>query len=506
MQDDHNFTISEVERAYCGQRTIPLPAISPLERFREMFAFRNERILFERKCSKTGKDIISCYRPETKFPVFEREVWLSDENNPLQYGRAYDFSRPFFEQFYDLACVVPREGKIGVNAENSPYVNLSMNVKNCYYTFGCLGDEDSMYAVKLYHSRDCVDCMYVTNCELCYECVNTHNSYDLRWSTHAFHCRESAFLYGCRNCSNCFGCVGLEHKQYCIWNVQYTKEEYEEKITTINTGKTDIIETFKQQLTTVVKETGYVYQSIISSEECSGAYIENSHNCHNSYFVRESDSLEHCFGAQKSKDSISIHTCIEGELNYRCIAIGLNSYNSQFCHTATNLVDSMYCAIVFHGEKMFGCIGIPRRASYCILNKQYSKEEYEELLPRVIAHMQSTNEWGKFFPMWMSDFPYIDTIAQEYFPLTEEEGKKLHVHWAQAKAMHQFTQTYVVPNDIVDVSDDICEAILVDTETQKPFRLQKKELEFYRNHQIPVPQESFETRHLRRSRELLAKL
>lgn len=129
MQDDQNFTISEAEQAYCGKRNIPLPEISPLERFREMFAFRNERILFERKCSKTDKDIISCYRPGTKFPVFEREVWLSDENNPLQYGRSYDFSRPFFEQFYDLACVVPREGKIGVNAENSPYVNLSMNVK-----------------------------------------------------------------------------------------------------------------------------------------------------------------------------------------------------------------------------------------------------------------------------------------------------------------------------------------------------------------------------------------
>jgi len=30
---------------------------------------------------------------------------------------------------------------------------------------------------------------------------------------------------------------------------------------------------------------------------------------------------------------------------------------------------------------------------YCILNKQYSKEEYEELVPKIIEHMQKTGEW-----------------------------------------------------------------------------------------------------------------
>jgi len=29
------------------------------------------------------------------------------------------------------------------------------------------------------------------------------------------------------NCKNCFGCTCLRGKEYCIFNKQYTREEYE---------------------------------------------------------------------------------------------------------------------------------------------------------------------------------------------------------------------------------------------------------------------------------------
>jgi hypothetical protein len=35
--------------------------------------------------------------------------------------------------------------------------------------------------------------------------------------------------------------------------------------------------------------------------------------------------------------------------------------------------------------------------------------------------MQSTGEWGEYFPIEVSPFGYNETVAQEYFPLTEEE-------------------------------------------------------------------------------------
>ncbi|MEK7583229.1 MAG: hypothetical protein AAB483_02395 [Patescibacteria group bacterium] len=35
------------------------------------------------------------------------------------------------------------------------------------------------------------------------------------------------YSYNCHGCQNLFGCVGLRGKQYCIFNKQYTKEEFE---------------------------------------------------------------------------------------------------------------------------------------------------------------------------------------------------------------------------------------------------------------------------------------
>jgi len=62
-------------------------------------------------------------------------------------------------------------------------------------------------------------------------------------------------------------------------------------------------------------------------------------------------------------------------------------------------------------------------AKYCILNKQYTKEEYEKLMPKIIEYMEKTEEWGEFFPASLSPFGYNETIAMEYFPLTREEVK-----------------------------------------------------------------------------------
>jgi hypothetical protein len=87
-----------------------------------------------------------------------------------------------------------------------------------------------------------------------------------------------------------------------------------------------------------------------------------------------------------------------------------------------------YSDLCIGNKHCFGCIGI-RQQRYCILNKQYTKEEYEALLPKVIAHMQSTGEWGQFFPIEMSLFGYNESVAFEYYPLTVKEVKQKQWNW-----------------------------------------------------------------------------
>jgi hypothetical protein len=58
-------------------------------------------------------------------------------------------------------------------------------------------------------NQDCVDC---GNCTDCIDC---------------FCCTDCAF---CINCTYCIGCVDWHNKQYCINNVQYTRDEYYAKV------------------------------------------------------------------------------------------------------------------------------------------------------------------------------------------------------------------------------------------------------------------------------------
>ena len=71
---------------------------------------------------------------------------------------------------------------------------------------------------------------------------------------------------------------------------------------------------------------------------------------------------------------------------------------------------------------LFGCVGVNSNKGYCVLNKQYAKEEYEELVPRIIEHMKKTGEWGKPLPPEVSPFGYNDTSAQDFFPTTREQA------------------------------------------------------------------------------------
>ena len=67
------------------------------------------------------KDIISIYRPEALFPVYEQNFWKSDRFDAMKYGRNFDFGRSFFEQYEELRQCVPHLAMVNSNSVNSEY-------------------------------------------------------------------------------------------------------------------------------------------------------------------------------------------------------------------------------------------------------------------------------------------------------------------------------------------------------------------------------------------------
>src|SRR3990167_6999325 len=87
-----------------------LPTLCPDCRNQRRQMFRNDRTFYARKCDLSGKQFISIFAPGTPYKVYHPDAWYGDKWNAMDYGREFDFSRPFFEQFKELMIDVPRLG------------------------------------------------------------------------------------------------------------------------------------------------------------------------------------------------------------------------------------------------------------------------------------------------------------------------------------------------------------------------------------------------------------
>ncbi len=481
---------------------LPPPTLCFSCRLQRRLAFYNCRTLYRRTCDKTGKPIISVFSPDKPFTVYATDVWWSDEWNPMDYGRDVDFSRPMFPQIQELLQATPQIGLaiLGDNI-NSDFTNDNYKTKNCYLIFDGERAEDCYYGHTFAGVRSCQDFVFLYETELCYECIHCQNCYGLKYCQYCTNCSESWFLRDCIGCKNCFGCVNLRQKQYCIFNEQKTKEEYEAFLSAFKTGSYAAVQAMKKQSEEFWKTQPVRATRGEQNIDCVGDNLSNSQNaywCFDSLDKRDCRYCTDCmvFGA----DCMDIHIWGDGmELCYESCLVGAQ---------ARNVIGSYYLAFGVDGAyysnwcsrqsaNLFGCVGL-RHKQYCILNKQYTKEEYETLVPKIIEHMQSTGEWGEFFPHAYSMFGYNETMAQSFFPMTRDDVVTRGWKWCDYEAPLDAKKTIDVsqlPDDIADVPDDILDWAIVCEISGKPFKIIKQELDFYRTHQLPLPRHHPDIRH-----------
>ncbi len=154
---------------------------------------------------------------------------------------------------------------------------------------------------------------------------------------------------------------------------------------------------------------------------------------------------------------------------------------------------SYYC---FNSTNCFGCAGL-RKKNYYILNKEYSKEEFDALRVKIIADMRVRGEYGNFFPARISTFGYNESAAQEQFPLTKEEALASGFKWEDAPRGTYGKET--IQWDSVSSSfDDIQKEVFACTVCKKNFRVIAREYDFYKKLSIPLPRLCPDCRHARR--------
>jgi hypothetical protein len=488
-----SFVVTEFEQGLLKRMDMPLPKLVLAERHRRRMAHRNERSIYQGQCGKCNKSIISLYSPDKNLTVYCQDCWWGDGWDSRDYGREFDFDRPFFDQFYELQQSVPRLALMNTKSENSDYCNITTNNKNCYLVFGGDFNEDCIYSVFNFYSKDSSDLYWVTHSELTYDCVDCGNCYNVKYSQNSYGCRDSSFLFGCRNVSNSFGCVGLRGKEYHIFNEPYSKAEYEKKIKSFRLDTWSGVQHMKQEFELFKLNFPHRAAQILKSERCTGDSIErgkNSINCFNIF--NETEDLKDVICGGLVKDSLSSnHIGHNSELFYEMLG-SIDGYKCAFSTFAWSCQEAYYCDVVTGSSFLFGCSNL-KKAKHCILNKQYSENEYAVMKARVIEHMKKTGEWGLFFPMDKSMFAYNETVANDFFPLSKEEVEGRGFRWLEEEVREKGTGA-VISDSIHDVTDDLVGEILVCEKTGRPYKLVPRELKLYRQLEVPVPPFAPETR------------
>lgn len=490
------FTITESDQAFYKKMTTLEPTLCPGCRQQRRTAFRNERNLYKRKCDMSDRDIISNYSPDKPYKVYGYNEWWGDNWDPLDYGVEFDFNKPFFEQFNKLLLSVPRLYLYNPHSENSEYTNHCYHNKNCYLIFNAAYNEDIYYSTNLIvKCKDCSDCITVKNSELLYWSIYAKNCHNSKFLVHSSNCRDSAFLYDCKNCSNCFMCSNLRNKQYHIENQSYSKEEYERKMNEYKLGKYSELQTLKEKFIKFVKDYA-VHKNlhIENSENCNGDYIFNSKNVLWTFFADKCEDIAYCFDALENKDCLDTYeSSINCELQYECYACNESSM-MKFCTLCQFSHNLEYCDYCFNCKDCFGCTGLKKK-QYCIFNKQYSLEEYTNLKNRIIEHMKQIGEYGKFFPISLSPFGYNESVAQEYYPLTEQEAQSEQFKWKNIDKKEYKPSYYTIADDIKDVPNSITNEVLSCENCSKNYKIIPQEVEFYKKLSIPIPRKCFDCRH-----------
>lgn len=505
-----NFIIEPDDFSFYEKMKVPPPTFCPVCRMKRRFVYRNERVLYKRKSDFSGKEIMTMYGPDAGVKVYEKEVWLSDQWDPMEYGMDYDFSRPFFEQFKELLSKVPLKNLNIINGVNSPYVNNAGDPKNSYLVFNGSHYEDCMYGHGVNYCKSCVDFSHTTKCENCYE-----SFWLTQCSTSAFcsECENSFNLIFCKNCvgcQDCFGCVNLRNKRYCIFNEQYSREEYLEKIKSFNTGSYKDLQRIKKEVYEFWNKFPNKFIQGTQNVSSTGNYIFRSREVQNSFLIREGEHMRYSQFIQElpgSKDCWDFSIWGEGsELVYESHSCGTNVQNLKFCVLCSeNVHDLEYCFFCVQGsENLFGCIAL-RKKQYCILNKQYSKEEYFKMTEKIKKHMQempyldkkgSIYKYGEFFAAEMSPHGYNETAAQEFYPITKEQAQKEEIKWSEPSERNYKIdiQTTELPDDIKDVPDDIVGKVIscehkgdCSQLCTTAFKIIENELTFYRKMNLPLP-------------------
>ena len=502
-----DFQIEPQDFAFYKKISVPPPTFCPQCRLQRRLTFLVGIRLYRRACDLCKKLSVSMYPPEAECVAYCASCWWSDKWSPLDYGKEYDFSRPFFQQLKEQWRSVPLLGLSidPTNVGQSPYNNHCGPLKNSYLMFYSSETEECAYGTYVINAKSILDSSYVIQSEDCYDVMHSYkNNRCVGTRSQVTESFECYFLRDSRNCQNCFASANLRNAKYQIFNKQYSKEGYFKEIAQWDLGSYKSYKDIERRAHEHWKTLPPKPQYDEMAHDCVG--INNVFESKNARDCFEAVHLEDCrwtsmIGQGPVKDCYDISNWGNNlSLCYESAEVGENASALKFCNeSGINIKDIEYSKLSTGGSHHFGCISV-RKTEYCILNKQYTKEEYAALIPKIKAHMSEMPyydavgrkyTYGEFFPIELSPYPYNATFAHSFFPLTKEDVLNQGYKW-EDEDKKENTATIAaadLPDHIKDTPDSILNETVGCGECRRGFKIVPMELEFLRTRNFPLPRQ-----------------
>lgn len=292
----------------------------------------------------------------------------------------------FLEEYNRLKLKYPHLPTHSTRCENSDYGDYLYGCKNAYFSFDTSYSENITYLFDSHKAKNCVDGDYVVESENCYQCLDIFRTYNCTYLNYCARMYDSYFCWDCTDSNNLFGCVHLKHKQYCIFNRQYAKHDYEKKVKELLTRSPEESLKEMEKLSMGYPVTTTNITHVENCDYCN--HVHYSKNMYLSFDSAHSENSGYLYDAHRNKDCFDLTQSFYCQSGYECVdsARLSNCYYVSYC---TDMYDSGFCENCSKSHNLFGCVGLTNKAFF-MLNKQYSETDYEKEVKTILESFKKT--------------------------------------------------------------------------------------------------------------------
>ncbi len=413
-------------------------------------------------------------------------------------GLEYDASKSFFENIKVLMQGVHFPATILFGeCENANFTDQTLSIRNWYLSYVVIRDcENILYSLSIKeHSINVLNSFMVwDNCENIYFSKWIIKSYNIFYSKHILNSSNIRFSDNLTGCSECIFCNNLDNQSYCIENKVYAKEDYLQK-------KQELLRQKDQFLWRYLKLSNL--WNNIASHDVTGTYNINCANIQDGYYnaqINEGRNVILVWGKEPAERVYDCFTNTPAETDvYGSFSVGYcqNVYNSHRVSPGSNIY---YCLFLENCSYCLGCIGLKNR-EFCILNKEYPKEERFALANKIFEKMETDGILWDAFPAELNPFYFNDTAAyliDDSF--TKEEVMKEWFLWRDdaittdipegsevlsVKDLSKFQM--FAPSGAREINPEILKKVIKD-EKGNCYRIVKMEYDFLMKPWLPLPE------------------